>query len=72
LLAAFKAIDAVYGHDDTKAIRVGKLAFKKADVLLLAKTAGREDARDPSANSSSADQRNGLNWSRRDARPWKR
>jgi hypothetical protein len=37
LLAAFKAIDAVYGHDDTKAIRNGTMGFRKIDVLLLAK-----------------------------------
>jgi hypothetical protein len=72
MLAAFTAIDKVYGHEDTKAIRVGKLAFKKADVLLLAKLPARETAGDPSANSSSADQRSGLNWSRRGVRRWKR
>jgi hypothetical protein len=36
LLAAITTIDKVYGHDDTKAIRTGVLAFKKAEVLLLA------------------------------------
>lgn len=35
LLNAFKAIDAVYGHDDTRAIRTGLTRMKRADVLFL-------------------------------------
>jgi hypothetical protein len=37
LLNSLKAIDAVYGHDDTKAIRTGTIALKKADVLFLSR-----------------------------------
>jgi hypothetical protein len=37
LLAAFTAIAAVYGNEDTKAIRTGLIGLKKKDVIFLSK-----------------------------------
>jgi hypothetical protein len=37
LMDAFTAVAAVYGNDDTKAIRLGTIGLKRGDVLTLAK-----------------------------------
>ena len=40
LMNAFVSIAAIFGNDDTKAIRLGKLNYKRADVIELANMGG--------------------------------